>query len=941
MAVTLEHRSTSNAPTVERSAVSFDWPISRLGRADGLPTGQVHDTAFDSRGRLWMATPNGLARSDGSRVVTFSRSAGLSTHGLRCVAVGHDGTVWMGSDVGVDCMLIDGTVEPVVDGWRWGLANDIAIDAHGTLWVASAGGIIRWSSAAGWSREDDPQIPESPIDRVCIDRSGHVWISGRQFGVLVRTETGWTSPAADVRDVVGTVLCLGSSTDGSMLVGGSDGVANIDATGRIVRTIPPSGGAVYAASAADGELWIGTGDQLLRLAASGTEWADGSVVIDDTRVNAIDIDQHGNVWAATDGEGMVKIEATRHAIRRPNLPVGAVFAVRPDASGDLLVAGDRASGVYRTDDPTTFEPIAALVGEKVWDIWDAGDGTIWAAAETGLMKIVHGVGQRVHAEHPVLGAPARVLLELGDGLWVGTLNGLARINVDGSVTAISDDAGASLGYVYTLQSERGRVWIGTLGNGLWLSRRSGLRRVVGHGLSATGNTYAVAIGEDAPTVVLQDDRAISVDDDGQTSLLATASGSIMGWSAALDDRGSLWVGGSDGLTEYNVRTGDVRQRITLCMGVDGWEFTTSRSLVVGHGGTIICGLNSGLALVDRDDLARLSGPVPTAELNALDWSNVTPRVSNRGSFVVPHGRWTVEASVFSTNAFDEATQWYRYRLLGFEASWSEPTAAAHIQFSSLPSGSYTLEAQAHSAITGWGSATSLAVFDVRRQRSLRAWTRERRATKLVRRLAGENHVLEQHVRDRTMELTDARDQLKRSNRALATLSHTDPLTNIANRRHFDARLQSCLEASERGHAPLSLLLIDVDDFKTYNDLFGHLAGDDCLRAVAGIMTRSVRDRDDLLARYGGEEFALLLPSTDAMTAMEIADRLRAEVELAALQHPRSSVAEVVTVSVGVTTIEGGLVARPADLVGQADRALYSAKGSGRNSCRASTDLAGN
>ena len=78
-----------------------------------------------------------------------------------------------------------------------------------------------------------------------------------------------------------------------------------------------------------------------------------------------------------------------------------------------------------------------------------------------------------------------------------------------------------------------------------------------------------------------------------------------------------------------------------------------------------------------------------------------------------------------------------------------------------------------------------------------------------------------------------------------------------------------------------------------------------------------------------------------MTAMEIADRLRAEVELAALQHPRSSVAEVVTVSVGVTTIEGGLVARPADLVGQADRALYSAKGSGRNSCRASTDLAGN
>ena len=941
MTVAVQECSTSNALGVEQFVVSFDWPISRLGRADGLPTGQVHDTAFDSRGRLWMATPNGLATSDGSRVVTYSRSDGLSTHGLRCVAVAPDGVVWMGSDVGIDRMLLDGTVEPVFDGWRWGLANDIAIDAHGTAWVASAGGLVRWDSATGWSRDDDALLPESSIDRVCLDRSGGVWISSRQFGVLVRTEAGWTCPADDVRSLVGTVLCVGPSSDGSMLVGGSHGVANIDATGRIVRSIPPSRDAVHAVRAADGELWIGTGDRLMRLVASDSEWVDGSVVIDDTRVNAIDIDEYSNVWAASDADGVVKIEATRHAIRRPSLPVGAVFAVRPDATGDLLVAGDQVSGVYRSEDPATFQPIAALTGEKVWDIWDAGDGVVWAAAETGLVKIVNGVRSRVHTDHPVLGAPARVLLERGDGLWVGTLNGLARINADGSVTAISDDAGASLGYVYTLQSDGGSVWIGTLGNGLWVSRRSGLRRVVGDGISTTGNTYSVALGDDGQTVVLQDDRAVIVDDDGTTSVLATASGSIMGWSAALDDRGSLWVGGSDGLTEYNVRTGDVRQRISLCMGVDGWEFTTSRSLVIGHGGTIICGLNSGLAIVNRDDLARISGTAPTAELSSLNWSNVTPRVSQDGSFIVAHGRWTVEASVFSTNPFDEATQWYRYRLLGFEATWSEPTAAAHIQFSSLPPGSYTLEAQAHSAIMGWGAATSLAVFDVHGQRSLRAWTRERRSTKILRRLAGENHTLEQRVRERTMELTTARDQLERANQALATLSHTDPLTNIANRRHFDARLRAGLEESQRAHAPLSLLFADIDDFKAYNDLFGHLAGDDCLQEVARIMGRSVRDEGDLLARYGGEEFALLLPSTDAVTAMEIADRLREEVERAALTHPRSSVADVVTVTVGVATMDGGRVAGPTELVGQADRALYAAKRSGRNRCRASTDLVEN
>ncbi len=938
MSIILEEGSTSNALEVQQFEVSFDWPISRVGRSDGLPTGQVHDTAFDSHGRLWMATPNGLARSDGSRVVTFARSDGLSSHGLRCVAVAPDGIVWMGSDVGVDRMLIDATVEPGFGGWQWGLANDLAIGTDGTAWVASAGGLIRWTSTTGWTR-DDSLLPSSSIDRVCLDRAGRVWISSRQFGVLVRTETGWAHPAADVQSLVGTVLCLGATTDGSMLVGGTTGAANIDVAGRIVRSIPPIRGAVHAARASDGELWIGTGDRLLRLEASETAWTDRSVVIDGTRINAIDIDGHGNVWAASDGDGIAKIEATRHAIRRPDLPVGAVFALRPDETGDLLVAGDRVTGVYSADEPARFTPIPALTGEKVWDIWDAGDGVVWAAAESGLVKVVDGIGECVHADHPVLGSPARVLLERGDGLWVGTLNGLARINGDGSVTVISDDAGASLGYVYTLQSDGGSVWIGTLGNGLWLSRRSGLQRIVGDGISATGNTYAiaVAIGEGTPTVVLQDDRAVTVEDDGTTNVLATASGSIMGWTAALDERGSLWVGGSDGLTEYNVRTGDVRQRITLCMGVDGWEFTTSRSLIVGHGGALFCGLNSGLAIVNRDDLARVSSHAPTAELSSVHWTNVTPSVSHDGSFIVPHGRWTVEASVFSTNAFDEATQLYRYRLLGFEATWSEPTAAAHTQFSSLPPGSYTLEAQAHSAITGWGAATSLAAFEVRRHRSLRTWTRERRSTQLLRRLAGENHGLEQRVRERTMELTAARDQLELANQALAKLSHTDPLTDIANRRHFDARLKIGLEEVVRRHSPLSLLVADVDDFKAYNDLFGHIAGDACLQQIAGIMSRSVRDESDLLARYGGEEFALLLPSTDAATAMEIADRLRHEIEEAALANPNSSAADVVTVTVGVATVLGGRAAHPGDLIGQADRALYAAKRSGRNCCQAAPD----
>ncbi len=162
---------------------------------------------------------------------------------------------------------------------------------------------------------------------------------------------------------------------------------------------------------------------------------------------------------------------------------------------------------------------------------------------------------------------------------------------------------------------------------------------------------------------------------------------------------------------------------------------------------------------------------------------------------------------------------------------------------------------------------------------------------------------------------------------LAQLAVVDDLTGIANRRRFDESLGTAWRQARRDDKPISLLILDIDFFKSYNDAMGHPAGDICLRAVAQALATSVTRPHDLVARYGGEEFAVLLPETDAAGAAGVAKRCCRAVADLRLPHPQG-VAGFVSVSAGGATYAGGEGA-PDELVAAADRALYKAKNKGR------------
>lgn len=173
-------------------------------------------------------------------------------------------------------------------------------------------------------------------------------------------------------------------------------------------------------------------------------------------------------------------------------------------------------------------------------------------------------------------------------------------------------------------------------------------------------------------------------------------------------------------------------------------------------------------------------------------------------------------------------------------------------------------------------------------------------------------------------------QLEAANQKLQRLASIDGLTQIANRRRFDEHLELEWRRSAREQSPLSLILCDLDDFKAYNDTYGHWAGDECLRQIANILQLSAKRPADLVARYGGEEFAVILPNTNAQGALIVAKSLQSQVQALNLAHVNSRICDHVTLSLGVASKIPHPQEAPIKLIAAADKALYQAKEEGRD-----------
>jgi diguanylate cyclase (GGDEF)-like protein len=194
-------------------------------------------------------------------------------------------------------------------------------------------------------------------------------------------------------------------------------------------------------------------------------------------------------------------------------------------------------------------------------------------------------------------------------------------------------------------------------------------------------------------------------------------------------------------------------------------------------------------------------------------------------------------------------------------------------------------------------------------------------------------ILRQRVRNLVRQsylIKNQLSELQQANQNLKLLANIDSLTKLSNRRDFDRYIEQEWERMQRSRSPLSLIMCDVDFFKNYNDKYLHPNGDKCLIKVAMALRNTVRRSGDLVARYGGEEFAVILPNTDALGAVSVAEKIRLAVKDLQITHESSAIAPCVTVSVGVSTIIPTHESEFQTLIDTADRALYQAKSQGRD-----------
>lgn len=182
----------------------------------------------------------------------------------------------------------------------------------------------------------------------------------------------------------------------------------------------------------------------------------------------------------------------------------------------------------------------------------------------------------------------------------------------------------------------------------------------------------------------------------------------------------------------------------------------------------------------------------------------------------------------------------------------------------------------------------------------------------------------------TSLLEESNQKLQQVNVILNRLSRIDGLTGIANRRHFDDLFCQEWKRAGRLSKPISLLLVDIDFFKNFNDTYGHQLGDECLKQVAGALSRALKRPCDVIARYGGEEFVAFLPETDEKGAIMVAETMQVNMANVNIPHRNSPVSDKVTVSVGVSTDVPATNLLPGTLIADADKALYQAKQEGRN-----------
>jgi diguanylate cyclase (GGDEF)-like protein len=886
--------------------------------------GTIRAILDDGDGNVWIGgQAGGLFRYTGSIDGPAERSP-LGASGAGTLMVDREQNLWIGYTAS--------GVKKLSEGRAWGLRvptipgsqafTSLALDSAGDLWAGlpchglahRSGDRFEWIGS------------EQGLENTCVwsvlpDQSGGVWIGTYGGGLVYRDPTGSIARVEAVQTRENIIWALYQDGPRTLLVGSDSGVFRHTIGSDRWRLVAESEGlnVNYISRDHGGELWLGTPSGIVRLRDGESVRIGREEGLSNEQVRVILHDPDGVAWAGTYGGGLNRIEQGRITVfdQSNGLPDDIVSTLFEDRFGRFWMSGNR--GVVRVDRAQLEAYQRGEIERVEAALFDRSDGMPISETNGGMQ-------------------PAGVMSEAGR-LWLPTINGIAVFDTQRDVINPLPPP---------VLIERVRVDGEVVDHRAGIELPSGTRRLA---IEYTGLSLR------APDKVrfryrLEgfDENWVDAGSRRETYFAAVPSGNYRFSVIAANDDG-VWNTTGDSVA-INVRPG-LLQSPWFYVGLLGLA-----ALV----GVVSARLRTKLMQRRQRELEREVGR-RTAELaklaeltehinRAVKLEQVLDHTYETLHEVMPYDRMILALVDDERSAIESL--WSRHgsqrdgQARSYRARFG-PGALSRLLASGQPRIIGDLDrylddhpsARSTRRVLSEGIQSSIICplsVSGRAEGFLLLASEQRGAyddlhVDFLRQL-GSQLALAVSKSRLYGELLEAKSDLEAGNRRLASLAARDELTQVPNRRTFFERLEEVWRHSADQSRVLSILMIDVDHFKAFNDALGHQAGDACLRRIAAAVYREVDGPYAMMARVGGEEFSVMLPGVPAADALQEARRLCRTVFELGIEHPRAGEIGRVTISVGCASQVPEPGQRPDGLIDRADRALYRAKQDGRNRARA-------
>ena len=860
--------ATANALDPRKAITQYSHQVWQA--REGLPQNSIHAMLQTRDGYLWLGTQEGLVRFDGVQFTVFDRSntPWMKSNYVQALFEDKDGALWVGTNGGgvtrwKNGFFLTATTHQALAGDQ---VTCIYQDAAGAVWIGTTAGLSKFVGRGLSPEATPPEIRRGDIRAIAEDHLGGLWV-GTAGGDLFRRFEGIWSPEKIKGLARNPVRALAHDrrgnlwigTEGSGLARWSDGAVQLYSVSSGL-----SGNKILSiVEDRQGSLWVGTDGAGLSRLVHG-EWTSYTTRqgLSNGFVASLSEDREGSLWIGTHGGGLNRFSDgsfTRYGSSE-GLTYDDISTFLEARDGSLWI-GTWGGGLNRLKDGVVqdYSSRQGLTYDEVSSISEGKDGAIWVGTWGGGLNVLRDGRFHASAAAPRAEKVTCVMTDRDGALWVGTLGaGLSR-SVGGHTETFGAKEGLPNENVRAIvQASDGSYWVGTDGGLAHLSGGVFRKYGVADGLTSDA-IYSLLLDRDGVLWVSTLGGGINRLREGRFETFTTEQGlfdSVV-FQILDDDSGHLWMSSNRGV--YRVSKSDLDAAATRRRRTVSWRlFGTADGMESSecNGGNQPAGIRTrdgrlwfptlkGAVVVDPENLSNNSVPPPVQiEEVIADKQKLDPfREAS-----VPPGTGSLEFHYAGLSFLAPQRVRFRYRLEGFDREWTEAGTRRAAYYTNVPPGRYQFHVTACNNDGVWnesGASFSFALaphlwqtrwffslcagailFLATGLYRLRVQGLTRRKTELVR-LVGE----------RTRQFEEANQRLEQANRALRRLSSQDGLTGIANRRQFDEVLDLEWRRAYRAEAPLSLLMIDIDHFKAFNDAHGHQRGDDYLKAIAAAFAR--------------------------------------------------------------------------------------------------------